>query len=281
MNRFFFLFGNLLGAVNTRIGTRLLFIVLLIFATLCIFASFFLVGTTTGQGNGPAIAPGELIVYLSPRLSSDEVESLYLQIREMPETRKINYHFAEEMGFDRAGGLFVIEAQNASAAASLQASMATVNGITGIDSATQVHSTSVSLSTVVRLVLLAILVVSIAATLVVARHVFSLLLDNFASEIRLMRVAGTPEQVIQPPIIALGILCGIIASMLLIVIVYLLHFLAISHPQAMIRAASGLLMPGRVLMVSLVGLLIGVVLGGMIGLLGASLTGSRRFQTYS
>ncbi len=281
MNRFFFLFGNLLGAVNSRIGIRLLAIVALIFAALCIFASFFLVGTTEVQGNGPAITPGELIVYLSPRLSSDEVESLYLQIREMPETRNINYHFAEEMGLDRAGGLFVIEAQNSAAAASLETAVSTIVGITGIDSATQVHSASVSMSTVIRLVLLGVLVVTIAATLIVARRVFSLLLDSFASEIRLLRVAGTPEQVIQPPIIALGVLCGIIASMLLIVVVYLLHFLAISHPQATIRAASGLLMPGRVLMVSLVGALIGVVLGGLIGLLGASLTGSPRFQNYS
>lgn len=281
MNRFFFLFGNLLGAVNSRIGTRLLVIVALIFAALCIFASFFLVGTTEVQGSGPAIAPGELIVYLSPRLSSDEVESLYLQIREMPETRNINYHFAEEMGLDRAGGLFVIEAQNSVAATSLETAVSTIVGITGIDSATQVHSASVSMSAVIRLVLLGVLVVTIAATLIVARRVFSLLLDSFASEIRLLRVAGTPEQVIQPPIIALGVLCGIIASMLLIVVVYLLHFLAIGHPQATIRAASGLLMPGRVLMVSLVGALIGVLLGGLIGLLGASLTGSPRFQNYS
>jgi len=68
--------------------------------------------------------------------------------------------------------------------------------------------------------------------------------------------------------------------MLHVVIVYSLHFLALSHPQATIHAACGLLLPGRVLMVSLVGSLIGIVLGGLIGVLGASLTTKDQFQVY-
>ncbi|HDL84833.1 MAG TPA: hypothetical protein ENH11_00595 [Candidatus Acetothermia bacterium] len=281
MSRFFYLFGNLLGAMSGRIGALFLGVVGLILAALLIFAAFFLVGETTAQENNPALAPGEIVVYLSPKLSSDDVQSLYLKIRDMPETRTINYRFAQELGFDQAGGLFIVQAVSDSAAASLKNSISQMPGVTNIDSVTKAQGTSVFLSNALRLGLLVALIVSIAGSLILARHAFSLLLDSFSSEIRLLRLAGTPERVIQPPVVALGVLCGVISSMLLVVVVYLLHFLALSHPQATIHAACGLLLPGRVLMVSLVGSLIGIILGGMIGLLGASLTSRKRFQIYS
>lgn len=281
MSRFFYLLGNLMGAISGRIGALFLGVVALILAAILIFAAFFLVGEPAAQQNGPALAPGELVVYLSPQLSSDDVQSLYLKIRDMPETRTINYRFAQELGFDQAGGLFIVQAVSASAAASLQAAIGDMPGITSIDSVTQVQKGDVSLSTPLRLGLLGALIVSIAGSLILSRYAFSLLLDGFASEIRLLRLSGTPERVIQPPVVALGVLCGIIAAIFLVVIVYLLHFLALSHPQATLRAACGLLLPGRVLLVSLVGSLIGIVLGALIGLLGASLTGRDRFQIYS
>jgi len=281
MSRFLFLFGNLLGAINRRIGSLFLGVVGLIVAALLIFAGFFLVGETTGQENGPALAPGEMVVYLSPQLSSDGVQSLYLKIRDMPETKTINYRFAQELGLDQAGGVFIIQAVNASAAASLQETIREMPGITSIDSVTEARGANVSLSSALRLGLLVGLIVSIAGSLILARYAFSLLLDRFSAEIRLLRLAGTPERVFQPPVVALGVLCGIIAAMLLVVVVYLAHFLALSHPQATIHAACGLLLPGRVLMVSLVGSLIGIILGGLIGVLGASLTSRDRFQIYS
>lgn len=281
MSRFWFLFGNLLGAINGRIGALFVGVIALILAALLIFAGFFLVGETSGQENRPALSPGEMVVYLSPQLSSDDVQSLYLKIRDMPETRTINYRFAQELGFDRAGGLFIIQAVNATAAASLQAAIKGMPGITNIDSVTQVQGTRVSLSSTLRLGLLLALIVSVAGSLILARHAFSLLLDGFSSEIRLLRLAGTPERVFQPPVVALGVLCGLLAAILLVVIIYLLHFLALSHPQATIHAACGLLLPGRVLMVSLVGSLIGIVLGSLTGILGASLTSRDNFQIYS
>jgi len=258
MSRFFFLFGNLLGAINGRIGSLFLGVVGLIFAALLIFAGFFLVGETTGQENGPALAPGEMVVYLSPQLSSDDVQSLYL-----------------------AGGVFIIQAVNASAAASLQGTITEMPGIINIDSVTKAQRATVSLSSTLRLGLLVALIVSIVGSLILARYAFLLLLDRFSAEIKLLRLSGAPEGVFQLPAVALGVLCGIIAAMLLVVVVYLSHFLALSHPQATIHAACGLLLPGRVLMVSLVGSLIGIVLGGLIGVLGASLTSRERFQIYS
>jgi len=281
MSRFFFIFGNLLGAINGRIGWLFLGVIGLIFAALLIFAGFFLVGETTGQENGPALAPGEMVVYLSPQLSSDDVQSLYLKIRDMPETRTINYRFAQELGLDQAGGVFIIQAVNASAAASLQETIREMLGIINIDSVTEAQGATVSLSSALRLGLLVALIVSIVGSLILARYAFLLLLDRFSAEIKLLRLSGTSEGVFQPPVVALGVLCGIIAAMLLVVVVYLSHFLALSHPQATIHAACGLLLPGRVLMVSLVGSLIGIVLGGLLGVLGASLTAQERFQIYS
>ncbi len=281
MSRFFFLFGNLLGKINGRIGALFLGVVGLVFAALLIFAGFFLVGDTTGQENGPALAPGEMVVYLSSQLSSDDVQSLYLKLRNLPETKTINYRFAQELGLDQAGGVFIIQAVNPSAVASLQETITEMAGITNIDSVAGAQGTNVSLSSTLRLGLLAALIVCIAGSLILARKAFSQLLDRFSAEIRLLRLAGTPEWVLQPPVVALGVLCGIIAAMLLVVVVYLSHFLALSHPQATIHAACGLLLPGRVLMVSLVGSLVGIILGGLIGVLGASLTSRERFQIYS
>jgi len=281
MSRFFFLFGNLLGKINGRIGALFLGVVGLVFAALLIFAGFFLVGDTTGQENGPALAPGEMVVYLSSQLSSDDVQSLYLKLRNLPETKTINYRFAQELGLDQAGGVFIIQAVNPSAVASLQETITEMAGITNIDSVAGAQGTNVSLSSTLRLGLLVALIVCIAGSLILARKAFSQLLDRFSAEIRLLRLAGTPEWVLQPPVVALGVLCGIIAAMLLVVVVYLSHFLALSHPQATIHAACGLLLPGRVLMVSLVGSLVGIILGGLIGVLGASLTSRERFQIYS
>ena len=281
MSRFFYLFGNLLGAISGRVGALFLGVVFLILTALLIFAAFFLVGEPAVQENGPALAPGQLVVYLSPQLSSNDVQSLYIKIRDMPETKTINYRFAQELGFNRAGGLFILQAVNASDATFLRAAIGDIPGVTSIDSVTEAQRTSVSLSSALRLGLVVALIISIASSLILARHAFLLLLDEFSSEIRLLRLAGTPEHVIQPPVVALGVLCGIIAAMFLVVVVYLLHFLALSHPQATLRAACGLLLPGRVLMVSLVGSLIGILLGGLTGVLGASLTTQERFQIYS
>ena len=280
MSRFFFLFGNLLGAINGRIGALFLGVIGLLLVALVIFSGFFLFGDTQGAGNAPSLAPGEMVVYLSPQLSSDDVQALYVKIRDMPETRAINYRFAQELGFDRAGGVFIVRAVNSASAATLQRAIAPLSGVMSIDSVDRAQGTRVSLPRALSLGLLIALIISIAGSLALARHSFLLLLERFSPEINLLRLAGTPESVFQPPVVALGVLCGIIAAMLHVVIVYSLHFLALSHPQATIHAACGLLLPGRVLMVSLVGSLIGIVLGGLIGVLGASLTTKDQFQVY-
>ena len=280
ISTFLFLLGELLGAVRTKSGTILIAVVLLIFSFLALFSSFFLLGTPVEEENGPVLAPQEIMAYLSPRLSPGEVEELYSKIREWKDVQRINYLFTQELQEDQAGGIFLIRTTSPSAVAPLLETLGSIEGIVRVVSASKSQST-LSLSTPVRIGLLIGLAVSAVASMLAARYGFRELLRSFAEEIQLMHLSGTAERMIQTPIIALGILCGLVASLLLIVAAYLFHFFAVSHPEAVLRTASGLVEPGRVLTVSLLSLLLGLVMGGLIGVLGASLTGSREFQTYS
>ncbi len=281
MSKFFFIFGNLLGAINGKIGALFLGVVTLVLISLLIFAGFFLFGQATRASNSPALAPGELVVYLSPQLSSSDVQALYQEIMQMPEAEKVNYRFAQELGLDRAGGVFIVLAGSVSDASTIKQVVSGFAGVTNIDSGTQESAGDVSLSGALWIGLLIGLIVSIAASLALARHSFSLLLERFSAEIRLLRLSGTPAWVFQAPVVALGVLCGIMAAILLVVTIYLFHFFAASNPQAAVNAASGLIKPGKVVLVSLLGSLVGVILGALIGILGASLTSKDRFQVYS
>jgi cell division protein FtsX len=281
MSKFFFLFGNLLGAINGKIGVLFLGVVSLLLISLIIFAGFFLFGQTNRTVNAPALAPGELVVYLSPQLSSDDVQSLYEEIIRMPEAEKVNYRFAQELGFDRAGGVFIVLAGSITDASVIKQAVGQLPGVTNIDSGAQANVSGGSLSSAVWIGLLIGLVISIAASLALARHSFFLLLERFSAEIRLLRLSGTPAWVFQAPLVALGMLCGLIAAILLVVIVYLFYFFTASSPQTAVNAARGLIEPSKVVFVSLLGSLLGVILGLLIGILGASLTSKDEFQVYS
>lgn len=280
ISTFLFLLGELLGAVRTKSGTLLIAVVLLIFSFLALFSSFFLLGTPVEEENGPVLAPQEIMAYLSPRLSPGEVDELYSKIREWKDVQRINYLFAQELQEDQAGGVFLIRAISTSVVVPLLETLGSIEGIAQVVSAPNTQNT-LSLSTPVRIGLLIGLAVSAGASMLIARHGFRELLRSFTEEIRLMHLSGTAERMIQTPIITLGVLCGFVASLLLIVAVYLFHFFAVSHPEAILRTASGLVEPGRVLTVSLLSLILGLVMGGLVGVLGASLTSSREFQPYS
>lgn len=281
MSKFFFVLGHLLGAINGRIGALFLGVVGLLLIALLIFAGFFLFGDTGRTSNSPALDPGELVVYMSPRLSSDDVQELYQEIRGMAEAEKVNYRFAQELGLDQAGGVFVVRASSSSAAESMKQAISLMPGVESIDSFISGQAEALPLSSSLWIGLLVALVATIAAGLVLARHSFWLLLKRFSGEIRLLRLSGAPAQVFQAPIVAIGIICGLIAAMLLMITVYLLHFFALSDPQAAVSGARGLVQPGKVILVSLLGLLVGLILGSLIGVLGASLTSKDEFQVYS
>jgi cell division protein FtsX len=282
MSRFFFLLGDLLGTINAKSGVLFLALLLLTFSSLALFSSFFLLGTTVSEeSTGPALAPREILLHLSPRLSSEAVEDLYLQIRDRDDVREITYRFPQELGLSQVEGIFLIQAVSVGAVTPLIEELSTIEGVVRVDSLTGSQKRALSLSTPLKIGLLVGLALSILGSLIVARRAFAELLRGFAEEIRMMRLAGTSEGMIHLPIIVVGILCGVVAGFLLIVVIYLFHSLAITHPETLLHAASGLVDSGRVLTVSMVGFLLGLILGGLHGVLGASLTESGEFQVYS
>jgi len=279
MNQFWFLLGNLLRAMGSRSGALFIVLILLIFSSGALFSSFFLLGTPTSDDMGPSLSADEMFVHLSPRLSQQKINDLYLKIREWEDVSQITYRYPQEFGLEAVEGFLVIKAVSVAKVTGLIDELSAIDGIANIDSLSARHADS--LSAPVNIGLLIGLALSIIGSLIAARYAFAELLKAFSEEIRIMRLAGTTEQVIQPPIVAIGVLCGIIAGLLLIAAIYLLRFLAITYPGFLIHATSGWVDPARVLTVGLVGFFLGLVLGGLAGLLGASLTESSKFQVYS
>jgi len=281
MSTFLFILNELLGSLNTKSVGVLAAFVLLVFSFLALFSSLFLLGIPAEGQNGPSLTSNEVAAYLSPRLSPEAVQDVYLEIREWDEVRQVNFLFAQELEAGRAGGILRIQVFNPSAVAHLLERLASISEIVRVDSSASPQRRVLHLSSPVRIGLLIGLTVSAFASLIVARRGFKVLLAAFAKEIQLMRLSGTTEKTIQPPIVALGILCGLLAGLLLIIAVCLLHYVAASHPEALLRAAPGLIESGRVLTISLLSLLLGLAMGGLIGVVGASYTALRTFQPHS
>jgi cell division protein FtsX len=279
MNTFFFLLGEILGAMRAKTGALFVVAMLLIFVFLALFSCFFLLGTPAEVDTLDGHTFGEIRAHFSPRVSVEEIQTLYLTIREWEEVRQINYQSPQEG--HQMGGAFLIQATNPSRVADLVEKLKSTESISEVEALTNLHESSLPLSASTRIGLLLGLIVSAIGCFVVTHRAFQGLLCSCAGEIRLMRLAGTAEKAILLPLVALGILCGLVATLFFILTVYLLHLAAITHPETLLHAASGLIEASRVRTVSLLGLLLGVVMGGLIGALGASLLGSQRFQIYS
>lgn len=275
MGRFFFLFRQLLGAINEKSGRYLLALVLVIFCFLAIVSSFFLIGSTgVGQSSAPR---GRITANLSARLSNDQIQELYIQIRELEEVSRINYLFGEESSPTRVGGVFTIEPSNSAAMGPLVRKLEELQGIEEVISSRRVDQGPFDFSFAWKIGLLIGLVISGFGSLWVGRTAFKQLLSSYARAIRMLRLAGATEKTIQIPIIALGVACGLFAAGLVIFVVLLLHS---THPYSVLQIASNLADPGRVQTVCLFSLFSGLCLGGLAGALGASLTGSRQFRPY-
>jgi len=281
MSPFLFLFRELLGAVRARSALFFATTWLLLFAFLSIVAAFFLV---------PPIAPGpaedaasrpieEIHVYLSPRLSSATVDQLYLDIRSRADVDRVAFRFSQELDRgDTSGGVFVIGATSPDAAQALARDLRSQSGVTEvIERRAAADPAPPLLTTGARIGLLASLVIAIALCLLFARSGYRELLGSFASEIRLLRLSGISERTIVPLTVGIGLLVGLLAGLFLLVALYVMHYVLLSQPTTppiLEGAANGT----RILGVSLINLLLGIVLGGMIGLYGASLLTSRDFR---
>jgi len=270
-----FLLRELLGAVRLRSAVFLGLTLLFVFVFLASFASFFLLGTAPAPADGGGLAPDEVIVRLSPRLSAAAIDELYLRLQERPDLARIRFQFAEELSPGETGGRFTIRASSPAAVPAIVEAAKGMSGVISVEAGRAPDPAGGPvLSTTARIGLLCGLVGSVALSLIAARRGFRHLLRGFAGEIRLLRLAGVSERVIQRPVIGLGLGIGLLAGVLLVLGVYLLH-LAVG-PHAI--GAAGAAEAGRVLAVSLVGLALGLVVGGLIGVYGASILGAREFR---
>jgi hypothetical protein len=277
---FLFLFRELLGSIRARNALFFTLTGLFLFVFLGVVGTFFLVpGPRTPEpGEDGSLPIEEIQVQLSPRLSSATVDRMYLDIRSRDDVERVVFRFSQELERSASGGVFVIDPASPDVAAALVGELRQLNGVTEvIERRSQGEPDRSPMSTSMRIGLLAALVVTIALSLLFARGGYRELLRSFAGEIRLLRLSGISERTVVPLTVGIGILIGFLAGLLLLVILYVLHYVVVSQGVPP-RALEGLTSGGRILGVSLINLLLGVVLGGLIGLYGASLLGSREYR---
>jgi cell division protein FtsX len=280
VNPFLFLFRELLGSIRARSALFFALTGLLLFVFLAVVGTFFLVPSPAPAADGEegALPIEEIRAHLSPRLSSATVDRMYLEIRAREDVGRIVFRFSQELDRDASGGVFVIDPTSPDVAPGLVDALRSLNGVTEvIERRSQGEPAPSPLSTAARIGLLSSLVVTIALSLLFARIGYRELLHSFAGEIRLLRLSGVPEKTVVPLTVGLGVVIGFLAGLLLLVILYVLHYVVVSQgtPPTIFE---GLTSGGRILGVSLINLLLGLILGGLIGLFGASLLGSRDFR---
>ena len=272
-----FIFRELLGAVRGKAAGLILGMIGLLFAFLAIFSCFFVLGTSDGSSTGVSSSAKAVTCYISPKLSVDEVQGLYRGILARDDVAAVTYVFAAEISPDRPGGAFVVQPTDSGDVNALVEALRTLSGVTEVD-AGGVTGEEIHLSTPIRIGLLIGLLVTGLASLLVGRIAFLELLRNFSPELNLLHLSGTPDWSVQAPVVWLGIAAGVVASLILIVVLYALHASALSGAAP--AAAAGLLHQGRVLTAALLSLLLGIIMGGLCGGLGAGLLSSR-FSDYS
>lgn len=274
MSTLLFLFRELLGAIRTRSAVLFGAVILLVFVCLASFATLLLVGDGADGRPMESLDPDEIVVHLSPRLSAETVNTLYARIRSREDVASISFRFAEEVSPGSTGGRFFIRTTSAAAMSGVRDAVETMDGVTQVESGTGASAApGLTLSASARLGLLVALVLSVVLSLALARAGFRALLRTFRVEIRVMRLSGTPERTIVPPVVGLGTLMGLLSSLLLVAGIYLGQY-AIGDAAVAPRFADA----GLVLGVTLAGLALGVLLGTLIGLFGASVLASREFS---
>jgi cell division protein FtsX len=121
-----------------------------------------------------------------------------------------------------------------------------------------------------RIGLLCGLVVCALLALVLAREGFRALLYAFRHEVRLMRRSGVSEWRILAAVELAGLLMGLLAGAL-VVVGLVLYNMAASGAEPVLDVT-------RLTGVAVVSLLLGVLMGGLLGLLGAAHLTSNRFS---
>ena len=218
------------------------------------------------------------MVRLSPRLSAAAIDALYLEIRDRSDVARINFQFARETDPEATGGRFRIEAMSIDAVAGLVDEVRSLNGVTDVSWGVERNEPGIFLSTGMRIGLLCGLVVTVMLSLLLARAGLRVLLESFAGEIRILRLSGLSERQILPPVVGLGLLIGLLAGLLLLVGLVLVRFgLSVSGSDTL-DAIWGLATVGRMLGIGIGSLFLGILIGGLSGLFGASILSTREFS---
>lgn len=273
-----FLFRELLGAVRTKSAIYFALSGFLLFLFLVSVACFFMIapGSVSRSTEGQPIE--EIRVFLSPRLSSATIDQWFLEWRERDEIAGLRFQFAQELDETASGGVFIVSPADSASAGVLTSEFREIEGVTDvIEVPREPPRESSSVLLVIRISLLAILVTTIAASLLCSRGGYRELLTTFSGEIRMLRLSGISERVISALVVALGVLIGLLGGLLLLAVLYLLHQIALSNSDAF-SLFGGLTSGIRILRVGLMMLALGTLLGGLSGLLGASLLHRREFD---
>lgn len=246
-----------------------------VFFCLAAFAALLLVGGGPGIDQDGGLAADEIVAEISPRLSSDAVNALYREIQDRADVASVAFRFAQEVSPGTTGGQFLVRTRSGDVTADVLEAVGSMPGITRVEAGTVVISeTGFALPGSARIGLLATLILSVVLSLLLARGGFRALLGTFQAEIRIMRVSGVSERTIVPPVVGLGTLLGLLAGLLVIVGIYISSYALGEGAAAVSALANG----GRVLVVVFADLILGILLGSLVGLLGASLLSSREYS---
>jgi len=273
-----FLFRELLGAIRTRSATFFAFAGLLLFLFLASVACFFMISPSSVARSTEGQPIDEIHVYLSPTLSSDTINQWYLDWREREAVKGINLIFAQELDGTATGKVFIIVPTAPEDSGAIAADFREINGVTDVvEVPRELAIETPSVSLMIRISLLVILVTAIAGSLFCFRRGFHELLTSFSGEIRMLRLSGIAQRLVSLLVVALGVLMGLLSGLFLLAALYLLHQIALSN-AATFSLFGGLGNGLRILGVGMTMLALGTVLGGLAGLLGASLLHGRDFD---
>ncbi len=274
MNAFLYLESELLGAIRVRSAVLFSFALVSLFLFLASFACLFLIPPAPSAQPG-AIAANEVRAYVSPQLTKAAVDDLYARLQERADALSVQFRYPERVTSDQTGGRFTLVARSAAAVEGLASALRSTKGITSVETGTPAGASSIALTQGARIGLLSGLVVCALLALVLAREGFRALLYTFRHEVRLLRLSGVSERRIVAAVEVAGILIGLLAGALLVAGL-LLYSMSAADSEAVFVFDST-----RLTGVVVVSLLLGVLMGGLLGLLGAAHLASDRFSPIS
>lgn len=273
MSVFLYVFRDILGSLKPRGALWLFAAGVLVFVVLGTFSAFFLLDVPPSAGTTAGVE-GELIAYLDAQLTTLEIEEIYVELREDPRVERVAYILPQDLTWPDSGGALVVESSEASAGTLLE-EIQSNPAFTRVDRTVTHGGNLTALPAPIRTGLLVGLLVGIALCLVVARFGLRTVLETFDGQLRMMQIAGADEKTYYLPVFAVGLGCGVIASVVFIAVLYAFHLAALAHPGAAIASANGLLSASRVQLVAVLSGLIGVALGALVGALGVGLAARR------